>query len=130
MRVIHLDTNFLVAASSTDSVAATCLTNWIRDGVLLSMSSVAWTEFLCGPVTLAQRQAALVLLSHVEPYQDEDAALAAYLFNCSGRRRGILVDCMIAAAAIRAGAALATLNRGDFEPLTAYGLDLALPPHS
>lgn len=130
MRGIHLDTNFLIAASASDSVAATHLATWIRDGVALSMSSIAWTEFLCGPVTLAQRQAALVLLTHVEPYQDEDAALAAYLFNGSGRRRGVLVDCMIAAAAIRAGAALATLNHGDFEPLVAYGLDLALPSHS
>jgi predicted nucleic acid-binding protein len=48
-----------------------------------------------------------------------------HLFNQTGRRSRSLADCMIAAVAIRCGARLATLNAGDFQPVTAHGLNLA-----
>jgi predicted nucleic acid-binding protein len=60
-----------------------------------------------------------------EPFLPVDAALAASLFNHTGRRSRSLADCMIAAVAIRCGAKLATLNTGDFQPLTGHGLILA-----
>ena len=55
----------------------------------------------------------------------EDAGTTAMLFNRAGRRRGSLLDCMIAAIALRAGAALATANQADFRRLRAAGLRLA-----
>lgn len=57
-----------------------------------------------------QREAAARLVEQVTPFAAADAQLAASLFNSAGRRRGSLPDCMIAAVAIGAGAALMTTN--------------------
>jgi predicted nucleic acid-binding protein len=65
-----------------------------------------------------------VIPEHV-PFGTQDSNLAADLFNQAGRRRGSLIDCMIAATAIRVGAALATSNPADFRKLQAGGLTIA-----
>lgn len=86
------------------------------------MSAVAWAEFLCGPVEAGEVDLASGILQRIEPFTADDGALAAHLFNRSGRRRGTLADCMIAAAAISGGAPLATANPRDFQRLGSESL--------
>jgi predicted nucleic acid-binding protein len=58
----------------------------------------------------------------VLPVTAELATEAGRLFLETGRRSRSLPDCIIAAAAIRDQAALATVNRSAFEPFVAHGL--------
>jgi predicted nucleic acid-binding protein len=123
--MIHLDTSFLIRALVADSPESTRLHTWIAGGLPVGIGAVCWTEFLCGPLTEAHVDLALALLSEPVAYTAADAHRAAALFNTSGRRRGSLVDCMVAAAAIEADAALATSNPKDFQRFAPQGLRLA-----
>lgn len=102
------------------------LRTWLRKQSPLGISSIAWTEFLCGPVDEGTHELAMALFREVVPYGPDDAVLAARLFNSSGRRRGTMVDCMVAAVAIAADASLATTNVADFRRLQPLGLTLAV----
>jgi predicted nucleic acid-binding protein len=123
--VIHLDTSFLIRALMHDTAEQMLLDRWVASSSLLAVSAPAWAEFLCGPLRPGQARAASDILGVPMPLDEPAAALAADLFNHAGRRRGSLVDCMIAAVALRHGAAVATANRQDFERFTAFGLSLA-----
>jgi predicted nucleic acid-binding protein len=122
--MIHLDTGFLIRALVRDSSKDIKLRNWLRSDTEVGMSSVAWGEFLCGPVEKSDIALAARIVSHRPPFGDEDAALAAHLFNISGRRRGTFMDCMIAAIALGVGASLATTNPEDFRRLEPAGLQI------
>lgn len=124
--VIHLETNVLIGALVAESAADQALQRWLRSGHSLAMSSIAWAEFLCGSNTLsvstATRNAARILIGEPLPFDGMIAELAAELFNATGRRRGSLGDCMVAACAIAHGASLATANAADFAPMHTAGL--------
>jgi len=112
--IIHLDTSFLIRALKANSGEDTQLRRWMADGVKLGMSAIGWAEFLSGPLDQPQLALAAAIVGEPEPFVAQDSIQTAELFNHSGRRRGSLLDCMIAATAIRVGAGLATSNRGDF----------------
>ena len=95
----------------------------MADGVRLGMSAIGWTEFLCGPLDQRQLALAAAIVGEPEPFLSEDSSKTAELFNRSGRRRGSLIDCMIAAIAIRVGASLATANPSDFRCFSALRLE-------
>jgi len=120
--MIHLDTSFLIRAFETGSPHDRLLRKWFRAGESLAMSSVSWTALICGPIASDQVGLARRVVAEVVPYLEDDAALAAELFNDSGRRRGSLIDCMIAATALRDGAAVATANPADFRRFETAGL--------
>ena len=120
--MIHLDTSFLIRGLVHGSVKDRALRKWLRDGERLAMSVIAWTELLCGPLAESQIELAGHVVSERVPFLEEDAVVSARLFNESGRRRGSLTDCMIAASALRAGEPLATANASDFRRFTTHGL--------
>lgn len=119
----HLDTGFLIQALVPASRAAKRLHQLLDGGEDLAISSIAWTEFLCGPVGAGALERLVSLLREIAPFTSADCETAARLFNFAGRRRGTLADCMIAAVAIRGGASLATTNPKDF---ARFGTSLSL----
>lgn len=121
---IHLDTSFLILALVRGTPEDAHLRRWLRAGEPLAVSAVAWTEFLCGPVADQALDLAHTIVPERVPFGDADADVAARLFNEAGRRRGTLIDCMIAATAMRAKAALATANPADFRRFS--GIHLAV----
>lgn len=123
--MIHLDTNFLIGALVGGSPEDRHLRAWLGSAETIRVSSIVWTEFLCGPVDAPEIALITQIAGEPTPFLRQDAVLAARLFNVGGRRRGTLNDCMIAATAIRQGAALATSNTGDFRRFEAEGLRLA-----
>jgi predicted nucleic acid-binding protein len=122
---IHLDTSFLIRSLLPGTNEARSLETWLRRDESVRISAMVWAEFLCGPVFSQQAQDAAELLGEPLPLTGLDATVAARLFNLSSRRRGSLADCLIAASAVNAGAALATTNRADFRPFERLGLSLA-----
>lgn len=122
--MIHLDTSFLIRALHGSEPEEKRLAGWLRAEIAIAMSAIAWAEFLCGPVDREQLALAERVVPVRVPLGDPEARLAAELFNRSGRRRGLLIDCMIAATAIEAGASLATANVEDFRRFTPSGLVL------
>lgn len=121
---VHLDTSFLVRALQRDSPQSERLLEWLQSGRPIAISALAWSEFLCGPVSADQREAAIRVLDEPVPLLGRHGELAAQLFSTTGRRRGSLADCLIAAVAMDANAALATADE-EFARLAAVGLQLA-----
>jgi predicted nucleic acid-binding protein len=88
------------------------------------MSALAWGELMCGPLLPVEESFVRAAVGVVVPVDAEDAELAARLFNATGRRRGAFADCVIAAAAIRRDAPLATTNADDFDRMRSLGLNV------
>src|SRR5207247_6974919 len=123
--MILLDTNFLIGALVPDTAFNRRTRQWLSGGEPVGFSTIAWAEFLCGPLSVDDAAAAAELLPNPEPLLPADAARAAELFNVTGRPRGSLADCLIAATCLRLGARLATENADDFRRFEPMGLRLA-----
>jgi predicted nucleic acid-binding protein len=127
--MIHLDTNYLIGLLVKGSSPAQEVDRWLADGQILATSSIAWTEFLNGPVTpLEVTRVESILQSRIVSFGPAEAVLAADLFNQTGRRRGSRFDCLVAATAMLARADVATANQSDFKVFLPFGLRLAAAP--
>jgi predicted nucleic acid-binding protein len=124
--VIHLDTSFLILALAKGTSEAKALRRWLAQSEPLTMSAIAWGEFLCGPVEGDAVELARRIVGEPIAFTAKHATEAAGIFNASGRKRGSFADCMIGAVAIAAGARLATSNLADFRRLHHPGLVIAL----
>ena len=122
--MVHLDTSFLIRALVRGSPEDALLREWLDEGETLRMSAIAWTEFLCGPIRAVDQKLAGQVVGGRVAFTDDQADVAARLFNDSGRRRGSMFDCMIAAAALAERAAVATANPADFERFAPSGVDV------
>jgi predicted nucleic acid-binding protein len=101
------------------------LLEWTRAGETVGACCLAWFGFLCGPTTAQQRALLDELLDADRPAMTpESSALAAQLFNVTGRRSRSQFDCLIAASAIVAGDPLASANATHFRPFEPHGLRL------
>jgi predicted nucleic acid-binding protein len=120
--MVHLDTSFLIRALVPGSAEDALLRDWLAEGEVLRMSAIAWAEFLCGPITTVDEEVAGQIVAGRSAFTEEQAAVAAHLFNETGRRRGSLGDCMIAAAALAERARVATANLADFQRLAGAGV--------
>jgi predicted nucleic acid-binding protein len=123
--MIHLDTNFLIQGLVTGSAAEKKLQTWLTDGQDVAISTIALSEFLCGPLSADELALVEMFLGPPEPFLATDASKAAELFNATGRRSRSLADCQIAAVALRCTASLATINVTDFALFQSHGLSLA-----
>lgn len=124
---IHLDTSFLIRSLVRGSRESALLRTWLGERRSIAMSTFAWGEFLCGPLTNEdQARARRIAHTHV-PFGTDEAVAAARLFNHAGRRRGSFADCVIGATALTAGAELATTNPSDFGRFIGAGLEVVKP---
>lgn len=96
----------------------------IRDGKELSMSAICRAEFCCGTVEESTLDVAVRLVGEPVPFLARYARTAAALFNQCARRRGSLVDCMIAATAVETDATIATCNAAAFSRFEPAGLSV------
>jgi predicted nucleic acid-binding protein len=123
--MIHVDTNLLIASIDPTHEHARLWPELIASGDSFGASAIAWTEFRALPVSHDQLRALdQLLLGGILAYERSQADLAGEMFQKTGARRKNRLDTMIAAAAILAGANLATVNQTDFEAFRAFGLKL------
>lgn len=126
--MIILDSNYLIGAPKPNSPEREAIRHWRLTGESLATSTIAWTEFLSGPVTEENVADMRTLLDGgVLAFDEGCAETAARLFNATGRKRSLRVDGMIAATAIENNARLATRNFDHFHLFAPHGLQLAQP---
>ena len=123
--MIHLDTSFLIRGFVSGTPENRVLRGWLGADETLAVSTVAWMEFLCGPVEPREMEFATSIVNRHIDFKPAHAEIAARLFNLSGRRRRLFVDCAIAATAIAEDAPIATTNERDFSRFESEGLTLA-----
>jgi predicted nucleic acid-binding protein len=115
--IVHIDTSALVDALTGRRRSIARLTELVSHGHRIAVSSLVFYEWRRGPRTRAElaAQEALLPAEDIVPFGPADAIRAAELYRQISRARGREIDLAIAACALGHGAALWTLNRGDFE---------------
>ena len=115
--IVHIDTSALVDTLTGTRRSLPQLTKLISQGHRIALSSLAFYEWRRGPRTRAElaAQEALLPAEDVVPFGPADAMRAAELYRHLARPRGREIDLAIAACALGHGAALWTLNHGDFK---------------
>lgn len=123
--MIHLDTNLLIDLVTIGSPHIVVIRQWLEAGEELAVSAIAWSEFLNGPHTKAQKDAMHAILEgRILDCTARDAEQVSLLFHYTGRKRGSHADCMVAACAMTRQMRVAARNIADFEKFAPHGLML------
>jgi predicted nucleic acid-binding protein len=125
--VIHLDTSVLIDALTGPRRSAAALRAAVADGERVMLSSLVLYEWLRGPRQDSELDAQEELFPRrlAVPFGPVEAALASDLYASVRRPRGREIDLAIAACALVSGAALWTLNPGDFSDVPRLSLHVA-----
>jgi predicted nucleic acid-binding protein len=122
--IVHIDTSALVDALTGPRRSLDTLIGLVEAEHRIAISAPVLYEWLRGPRTRAELRAQEELLpaDDAVPFGAVEARLAARLYTAVARPRGREIDLAVAACALAAGAALWTLNRKDFDDLSALRL--------
>jgi predicted nucleic acid-binding protein len=130
--LIHLDNDYLTNLPGGASTQHTNVRGWTLKEHPIGTSAVAWTEFMRGPNNNGRNKTEIsvvkmLLTAGIVPFGEEEAELAAYLFNVIQRPKGfhskLRMDSLIAACAITKNALLATDNMNHFKCFIPYRLE-------
>ena len=113
---VHLDTSALIDALTGPRRSLASLTALAEPGHRLALSTIVLYEWLRGPRTRTELSAQEELFPReaAVAFGAAEADLAAKLYKRVPRARGREIGLAVAACALAGGAALWTLNRGDF----------------
>jgi hypothetical protein len=67
-RMIHFDTNFLIQTVVAGSAAHEKFRGWTQAQEDCNATSIAWAEFLCGPLDAPAEAIARQIFPHPEPF--------------------------------------------------------------
>jgi predicted nucleic acid-binding protein len=114
--LIHLDTSVLVDAFTGPRRSLTSLESATINGEVVTFCSIVLYEWLRGPRIEAEVEIvrAFFQTDRLATFGERDAKTAAALYRRVKRPSQRQADLAIAACAIEDGAALWTLNAGDF----------------
>jgi predicted nucleic acid-binding protein len=125
--VIHLDTSVLIDALTGPRRSLPALRRIVADGIRLGVSSLVLYEWRRGPRLDEELAIEAVLLGPdaVTVFGEQEARVAADVYQRVKRPRGRELDIAIAACALTQDASLWTLNHDDFRDMP--GLHLHRP---
>ena len=117
--IVHVDTSALIDALTGPRRSLGPLIRLTEQGHRLALSTIVLYEWLRGPRTKSEltAQEELFPSEQAAGFGPVEAAIAARLYKQVKRARGREVDLAVAACAIANGAALWTLNLGDFRDI-------------
>ena len=117
--IVHVDTSALVDALTGPRRSLGALIRFTDQGHRLMLSTIVLYEWLRGPRSRTElaAQEDLFPSEAAVGFGAGEAALAARLYKQVPRARGREIDLAVAACALANGAAIWTLNPGDFRDI-------------
>ena len=122
--IVHVDTSALIDALTGPRRSLDALIALTDEGHRLMLSTIVLYEWLRGPRLRSEltAQEELFPSEAAVPFGAADAALASRLYKQVPRARGREIDLAVAACALASGAAIWTLNPGDFRDIAGLRL--------